>query len=137
MSKIILILSTFILFACRNSPIHTSDDRLYQHVDSLITQVLHYEYNEDSFIRPYVRDTIIKRPANGLQPSHSTMPLNPEPRILFDGVIIKKEDLLNYNMDNIQAIELMEADIKASALFGTMGKNGAIIITTTKFKKQK
>ncbi|MEP1033618.1 hypothetical protein [Ekhidna sp.] len=133
MSKFPILLLTFGFLACKSSQIRSADERLYQHVDSLISQVLNYEYSQDSFDQPRtVADT-----TQVFAHLHLNFPNNPEPRILLDGEFIKKEELRNYNIDKTRTIELMEPGNMVSALFGTMGKNGAIIITTKKFKSKK
>lgn len=131
MSKIFPILLTFILLACKNAQVTSTDDRLYQHVDSLITQALNYEYNEDTFVRPIVIDTTLKRPIHS---SYSTFPKNPEPPILLNGEIVKKEELSKYSVEKMRTIVALQPSDKSTALFGTLGKNGVIIIHSKKIK---
>lgn len=106
--------------------------RLFNHVDSLITKILNYEYNEDTFVRPIAIDTTLNRPIHS---SHSTFPKNPEPFILLDGEPVKKEELKRISIDIIETIEIMKPGSKSTAIFGTMGKNGAIIMTRQGFLK--
>jgi hypothetical protein len=131
MNKIFPILLIFTLLSCKNAQVNSTDDRLYQHVDSLITQVLNYEYNEDTFVRPIVIDTTLKRPIHS---SHSTLPKNPEPPILLNGEIVKKEELRNYSIEKMRTIEAIKPSDTTTALFGTLGKNGLIIIHSKKIK---
>ncbi len=105
--------------------VNSTDDQLYNHVDSLITQVLNYEYNEDTFVRPITIDTTLNRP---LHSSHSSFPKNPEPPILLNGKIVKKEGLRNYSIKKMRTIKAFLPSDTVSALFGLMGKNGIIII---------
>lgn len=111
MSKILPILLTLLALSCKNTQISSTDDQLYQHVDSLITQVLNYRY--------HVRPT---------HSSHSIFPENPEPLILLNGESIKKEELRNFSIKKMQTIKAFQPSDTVLTLFGTLGKNGVIII---------
>lgn len=102
-------------------------NRLYNYVDSLITKVLNYEYNEYSYLQPIVIDTTLTK---RIHSSHSTFPKNPEPPILLDGEVVTKESLKETSIELIDKIELLKPGEQSDALFGTMGKHGAIILTS-------
>lgn len=136
MNRTILILLTFILLACERAEIDSADNRLYMHVDTLITEVLHYAYNEDSYRKPFDGRTTASRQANRACLTYSLAPLNPEPLIVLDGEVIAKEELRNYSMDSIQGIDWVESGVYAVAIYGEGGKNGVVIITTVGFEEK-
>ncbi len=119
-----------LLLSCKiNKQAVSPDDRLYNHVDSLMTQVLEYEYNEDS----YLDSTSINIGPHG--PS-IFVPKNPEPLIVMNGTLVTKEFLNNYSLKDVSEINVIN-DAAAPALYGSRAKNGVIIISTKSSKQSK
>lgn len=90
-----------------------SNDDLYNHVDSLIVHVLDYDYTTTG------RFSKKKNQRN-----------YPEPLIILDGFPTPKEKLKGLPFHYIDKIELLTAGNQTAALYGTRGRNGAIILTT-------
>lgn len=119
-----------LLLSCKiNKQAVSPDNRLFNHVDSLITQVLEYEYNEDS----YLDSTLINARSHG--PS-IFVPKNPEPLIVMNGALVTKESLNNYSMKDVKEINVF-GDARAPAIYGTRAKNGVIVINTKSSKQSK
>lgn len=60
-----------------------------------------------------------------------TITAGTSPLYVVDGVPLGKEDLSTFNMNDIEAIEVLK-DASSSAIYGSRGSNGVVLITTKK-----
>lgn len=125
-SKCFLLTLSIFFFTCKSSKFYSSNKQdLYYYVDSLITQVLNYEYNEDSKFKSILVDSSTYK-------VEWVWPKNPAPAIFLNGEGVSKDQLREYKMRKVQSIKVMHASDSTTALFGKMGTNGAVIIKTKK-----
>lgn len=94
---------------------------MFNHVDSLIVEVLEYEYNEDTYTYPEQRGAGEK--------ASIIVSKNPEPIILLDGVPIKKDELKVISFKDVKEFLVIPKDA-SQALYGSIGKNGAVVLIT-------
>lgn len=65
-----------------------------------------------------------------------TITAGSSPLYVVDGVPLGKEDLNTFNMNDIESIEVLK-DASSSAIYGSRGSNGVILITTKKGQEGK
>jgi hypothetical protein len=92
-----------------------SQSELYIHVDSLIRSELNFE--QDTVLKPVSADRIIIRSQNkrGLDPSISTILIDNEPVIVFNGIIISKPTLNSFNLKDTKRISVLHPDTNTTA----------------------
>lgn len=140
MRNVILI----ILIIFQTSSLYAQSSRqkvnLYQKVDSIIRYQLGYTYDSTTDKPPiYYIGTSTKK--SKFIHCYPTISPNPSPRILLNGYFRTLQELKLYAPLRIKEIIIFQKDSTAtSALFGSSGKNGAIIIRTKRrwlIKKRK
>ena len=119
MKLLIPILGVLVFLGCKRSNTKSPDSLVFNHVDSLIVEVLKYEYNEDSYKYP-------EQSGTGERAS-IVVSKNPEPFILLDGVPIKKDELKILQFKDVKEYLVIPKDA-AQALYGSRGKNGAVVL---------
>lgn len=60
-----------------------------------------------------------------------TITAGTSPLYVVDGVPLAKEDLNSFNMNDVESIEVLK-DASSSAIYGSRGSNGVVLITTKK-----
>lgn len=60
-----------------------------------------------------------------------TITAGTDPLYVVDGIPLAKEDLSSFNMNDVEAIEVLK-DASSSAIYGSRGSNGVVLITTKK-----
>ncbi|WP_436414083.1 SusC/RagA family TonB-linked outer membrane protein [Petrimonas sp.] len=60
-----------------------------------------------------------------------TITAGTSPLYVVDGVPLAKEDLSTFNMNDVESIEVLK-DASSSAIYGSRGSNGVVLITTKK-----
>jgi hypothetical protein len=107
---------------------------LYNYIDSLFSYQLGYEYNEDS--KAGTTTTVYHTNKNNtIHFALPSLPKNPEPIILLDGVRIKKQLMKYLTLESIQQIEVLKPGISSTVIFGSSGRNGTLIITSKQKSK--
>ena len=121
-----------LLISLNGSAQNISD--LFMHIDSLIQFELHYVYDSTTDQPPNHNLDSTKL----IMTHFGTFPSNPSPLILLDGKKVSRIILNEYNLSQTAAIDLYKKDdIQMRALYGTVSKNGAIIIQTNRFLRKK
>tara|TARA_R110001599_G_scaffold58776_1_gene162681 strand:- start:173 stop:601 length:429 start_codon:yes stop_codon:yes gene_type:complete len=125
MKQIYIIILSFI-FSFGASGQNKSD--LYNHIDSLIMHEIKYNYDSTTdVINMTSNSKLVIR-------SVSQFPSNPSPLIMFDGEIIKREELNNYKLRQVGSIETFQKEnSNIMVLYGALASNGAIVIRSKKF----
>lgn len=123
---LILTLMSSTLFAQQ-----TSD--LYEKIINVMQTELNYTYDSTSN-KPKVHKPDTTSIDKGRLQHYSSLPENPSPLVIKDGLAIKIEDLNKYNLANIENIEVMKSDDPKTAVFyGFRGSvKGVILISSIK-----
>ncbi|MBC5775080.1 hypothetical protein H8S95_13465 [Pontibacter sp. KCTC 32443] len=136
MKKLILITLLYFTASYTFAQDATKSD-LYLKVVEVMKTDLNYTYDSTSNKREGKIEASITKDKDGRTVVRESFPItqNPSPLIILDGRGYTMEALNNLKLEDVETIKA-ETDKKITMMYGEMGKQGVVFITTKKSSKK-